>query len=104
MRLSFAFPLVLLATPALAQFPPPGVYECKSPDGATLGSLSLLVAGDYQWDAGGVTSSGQMASSGTNVDALTGPLADQHWVGSFFTEMDRTVFTFETDTGPVVCE
>ena len=104
MRFPLALPLLVLATPALAQFPPPGVYDCKSPDGTRLGTLSLLVGGDYQWDTAGATSGGQVASSGSTVDALTGVLADQHWQGSFLTQMDRTMFSFETDAGPIVCE
>jgi len=91
--------LLLLPLPALAQFPPPGVYECAAEDGATLGVISLLVAGDYQWDADGVSSTGQVASAGTNVEALTGPLGDQHWRGEFAETVDGTVFLFETDSG-----
>jgi hypothetical protein len=104
MHIAFALPLLLLATPALAQFPPPGVYDCAAENGDKLGVLSLLVAGDYQWDANGMTSKGQIASSGTAVEALGGPLGDQHWHGSFFTQMDRTTFSFETDAGLVVCQ
>lgn len=104
MRFPFALPLLVLATPALAQFPPPGVYDCRGFDGTRLGTLSLLVGGDYRWDAGKVTSTGQVASSGSTMEALTGVLADQHWQGSFLTQMDRTMFSFETDAGPIVCE
>ncbi len=104
MRSLFALALMLAASPALAQFPPPGIYDCAAENGDALGVLSLLVAGDYQWDAGGVTATGQIASSGSAVEALTGPLGDQHWRGSSFTQMDRTTFSFETDSGPVVCQ
>ncbi|MBI4922914.1 MAG: hypothetical protein HY834_14295 [Devosia nanyangense] len=103
MRLSLALCLVLVVSPALAQFPPPGVYGCTSEAGDTLGVLSLLVAGDYQWDADGVSVTGQVASAGTGVEALTGPLAGQHWSGDFSTELGETVFVFSTDIGKVTC-
>lgn len=103
MRLRLALCLVLVVTPALAQFPPPGVYNCTSEAGDKLGVLSLLVAGDYQWDAGGVSVTGQVASAGTGVEALTGPLAEQHWRGDFSTELGETVFVFSTDIGKVTC-
>ena len=49
MRIALAaLPLLLLATPALAQFPPPGIYACVNVNGGQVGKLSLLVAGDYQ--------------------------------------------------------
>ena len=38
------FALLLIATPALAQFPPPGIYSCANDKGVALGVLSLLVA------------------------------------------------------------
>ena len=99
-----ALPLLLLATPALAQFPPPGIYACADASGAKLGSLSLLVAGDYQFDdAGGKSFSGQIASAASSVEALTGRLADQHWKGGFSTAMGKTTFVFDTDTGKVTC-
>jgi hypothetical protein len=104
MRVLVALALMIAATPALAQFPPPGIYACEDAAGAKLGTLSLLVAGDYQWDADGQTYIGQIASSGTNVEALSGPLGDAKWKGSFLTQMDRTSFVFETTTGQVVCE
>ena len=104
MRVLVALALMIAATPALAQFPPPGIYACEDAAGAKLGTLSLLVAGDYQWDADGQTYIGQIASSGTNVEALSGPLGDAKWKGSFLTQMDRTSLVFETTTGQVVCE
>ena len=53
-------PLVLLLpSPALAQFPPPGVYDCADANGTRLGALSLLVAGDYQWEANGAKRPGR---------------------------------------------
>jgi hypothetical protein len=104
MRVLVALALMIATTPALAQFPPPGIYACEDAAGTKLGALSLLVAGDYQWDADGQTYTGQIASSGTNVEALSGPLGDAKWKGSFLTQMDRTSFVFETTTGQVVCE
>jgi hypothetical protein len=103
MRYVLALSLLLLASPALAQFPPPGIYPCTNADGAKLGTISLLVAGDYQWDANGVSATGQVASAGNSVEALTGPLGDQHWRGGFSDETGETVFVFETDIGTVTC-
>jgi len=104
MRIAIACCLILAATPALAQFPPPGIYACTDGAGAALGTFSLLVAGDYQWDAaGGKSATGQVASSGSGVEALTGPLATQHWTGDFGTEAGATRFAFTTDAGPVTC-
>ena len=104
MRLPLALALFLLATPALAQFPPPGVYRCANENGGAVGTLSLLVAGDYQFDdVAGKTSTGQVASASTSVEALTGPLGDQHWRGDFATDMGKTVFVFSTDTGKITC-
>jgi hypothetical protein len=104
MRVPAAFVLMIAATPALAQFPPPGIYDCEDAAGTEIGTLSLLVAGDYQWDAEGQTYVGQIASSGTNVEALSGPLGDAKWKGSFLTQMDRTSFVFDTTSGHVTCE
>ena len=102
--LTLLFAACVLATPALAQFPPPGVYTCSPTEGPVLGTLSLLVAGDYSWQpVSGTSGQGQVASSGTDVEALTGPLADAHWQGSFATEAGATRFTFATDQGAVVC-
>jgi hypothetical protein len=105
MRIALAaLPLLLIATPALAQFPPPGIYACVDANGGQVGSLSLLVAGDYQFDdASGKSFSGQIASASTSVEALTGPLADQHWKGGFSTAMGKTTFVFDTDSGKVTC-
>ena len=100
-----ALTLVALTSPALAQFPPPGVYTCDDAKGAELGTISLLVAGDYQWqtlDGGAV--SGQMTSASTSVEALNGPLADQHWKGDFSTDAGKTTFVFNTDSGKVTCQ
>jgi len=105
-RLSFAIAIAAcaFASPALAQFPPPGIYPCTDATGHALGTLSLLVAGDYQWQAAdGSSSTGQVASAATDIEALTGPLADAHWHGSFATDAGRTSFVFETDAGKVTC-
>jgi hypothetical protein len=64
----------------------------------------LLVPGDYQWDANGQTHIGQIASSGSSVEALTGPLGEDKWHGSFVTQMDQTMFVFETTSGQVICK
>jgi hypothetical protein len=96
--------VVALATPALAQFPPPGIYACTDETGAKLGTLSLLVAGDYQFDRpDGTSATGQIASASTSVEALTGPLAEQHWRGDFSTDAGVTVFVLMTDGGKVTC-
>jgi len=100
-----AFALVALTSPALAQFPPPGVYDCTDAKGAELGTISLLVAGDYQWQTiDGSSVTGQMTSASTSVEALNGPLADQHWKGSFSTNAGKTTFVFTTDAGKVTCQ
>ena len=105
MRIILAAILALLTTPALAQFPPPGIYGCTNVNGGQVGTLSLLVAGDYQFDdASGKSSTGQVASAGTSIEALTGSLADQHWKGFFVTDAGKTNFLFDTDTGKVACQ
>jgi len=88
--------LVLLATPALAQFPPPGVYECVSENGANLGELTLFVAGDYSFkNVDGNSASGQVASAGTDVNPLSGPLKDMQLIGVFGTDdTGKTTFRF----------
>jgi hypothetical protein len=104
MRVPIAAALILAATPALAQFPPPGIYPCRTDlDQPALGTLSLLVAGDYQWAANGTSATGQIASAGNIVEAVTGPLADQHWRGSYSEHGSETVFSFATDIGNVIC-
>lgn len=100
-----ALALITLTAPALAQFPPPGVYTCLGEDGSKLGSLSLLVAGDYEWlSEGGTSATGQVASASTSVEALSGPLGDQHWKGGFETDAGKTTFVFQTDVGKVTCQ
>lgn len=105
MRPLLILTLLLATTPALAQFPPPGIYACVDATGASVGSLSLLVAGDYTFmDAAGKSSNGQVASAATSVEALTGPLANQHWRGEFASEAGVTTFVFDTDIGKVTCK
>lgn len=97
--------LALTTAPAFAQFPPPGVYQCADMNGAAFGTLTLLVAGDYDFSSSTtVGGSGQVASSGNSVNALTGPLADMDLNGSFTTD-DRgeASFMFSTTLGSVLC-
>lgn len=88
--------LVLLATPALAQFPPPGVYKCVSENGANLGELTLFVAGAYSFkNVDGNSASGQVASAGSDVNPLSGPLKDMQLTGVFGTDdTGKTTFRF----------
>ena len=96
---------IVVATPAFAQFPPPGVYACAGDNGQKLGTLSLLVAGDYQWQTpDGKSATGQVSSAANSVTAVSGPLADQHWKGGFSTTAGKTTFVFSTtDGGKVTC-
>lgn len=95
---------IALTAPALAQFPPPGIYSCAGDSGDRLGTLSLLVAGDYRWQAAdGTASDGQIASAADSVEALSGPLGAAHWTGTFGTDAGRTTFVFSTDAGRVTC-
>jgi hypothetical protein len=106
MRPLLALPLILLATPALAQFPPPGIYSCTS-GGAPFGQLTLLVAGDYSFKAAdGATGTGQVASAGTDVDALSGPLKDLGLKGAFLTDdVGATTFRLTGNSGlEVTCQ
>ena len=105
MRLRFVLPLILLATPALAQFPPPGVYACTNGD-VPFGELTLFVAGDYSFrTADGKVEGGQVASAGTDVDALSGPLKALNLKGAFGTDdTGATTFRFEGDGGlEIIC-
>jgi hypothetical protein len=100
-----ALPLLLVATPALAQFPPPGIYQCANASGAPLGTLTLLVAGDYQWQTpDGKSATGQVASAAKSVTAQSGPLADAHWKGVFNTVAGKTIYQFNSDAGVVTCK
>lgn len=106
MRTLLALPFILLATPALAQFPPPGIYACSSA-GAPFGELTLLVAGDYSFRAvDGTTGSGQVASAGTDVDALSGPLKTLGLKGVFGTDdTGTTTFRFTAADGlELICK
>jgi len=100
MRTLLVLPFLLIATPALAQFPPPGVYACQSA-GAPFGELTLFVAGDYAFKAAdGSTANGQVASAGTDVDALSGPLKTLGLKGVFGTDdTGKTSFRFTGDAG-----
>ncbi len=104
-QIALATTLALAATgPALAQFPPPGVYLCVNVDGRAFGTLALSPAGDYQFQAAdGISGTGQVSSSGQSVNALSGPLADLDVTGSFNTEGGKTTFLFSTLTGSVYC-
>lgn len=98
--------LVLCGTaPALAQFPPPGVYFCTNSQGAPFGTIDLFAAGDYQLlrESGG-TGTGQIASAGASLRAISGPLADLRVKGVFATdETGATHFTLDSDLGPIDC-
>lgn len=91
--------------PALAQFPPPGIYICVDMQGAAFGTLTLQVAGDYDFATKtGIGGTGQVASSGNSINALTGPLADIGLTGSFATdERGEATFTFTTSQGSILC-
>jgi hypothetical protein len=93
--------LVLSATPALAQFPPPGVYACVAETGEELGELNLFVAGDYSFkNVDGNSASGQIASAGSDVTPLSGPLKDMGLSGTFGTdEAGATVFELTGSDG-----
>ena len=105
--LTLAAALAFLATPALAQFPPLGVYKCVSETGANLGELTLFVAGDYSFkNVDGNSGSGQVASAGTDVNPLSGPLKDMQLEGVFGTDdTGQTTFRFTGADGlEVTCE
>ena len=94
----------LIASPALAQFPPPGVYACVDGAGAAVGELSLFVAGDYVFARpDGSSGKGQVASAGTDVNPLSGPLKEMGLTGVFGTdEAGATLFRFNGPDGLVV--
>ncbi|KKC41499.1 hypothetical protein WH87_00730 [Devosia epidermidihirudinis] len=97
--------IAALTAPAIAQFPPPGIYACVTADNAAFGTLTLLVAGDYDFKSTVIPSGrGQVASAGPSVNALTGPLADIHLTGSFSTNAHgEAVFIFDSDKGRLQC-
>ena len=97
--------LALTTAPALAQFPPPGVYQCVDMAGKAFGILNLQVAGDYDFAASdGIGGSGQVASAGNSVTAVSGPLADIDLSGSFTTDAaGNASFMFTTSLGSMLC-
>jgi hypothetical protein len=106
MRLLPSLLLALFATPAFAQFPPPGDYACVDAAGKALGTMLLLPAGDYLWTGvDGVTLQGQMTSSGVSVRAISGVLLDAfHLTGSYATNiLQVTTFVFDSDVGRIEC-
>ena len=108
MKACFALSAVMLTlttAPALAQFPPPGVYQCVDMKGAAFGTLTLFVAGDYAFASSAtIGGSGQVASSGNSVNAVSGPLADIQLSGSFATDArGEASFMFTTTLGSVLC-
>lgn len=100
-----AMAVLALTLPAAAQFPPPGIYTCVDMNGKAFGTLSLQVAGDYSFTSKAtIGGTGQVASSGNSVNALTGPLADIDLSGSFTTDArGEATFTFTTTLGSVLC-
>lgn len=107
MRLVLPIALILVATPALAQFPPPGIYTCTTAGGSPVGELTLMVAGDYDFkDVNGLVAKGQIASAGTDITALSGPLRERGYTGGFETDdTGKTTFRFDGPEGLVVfCE
>ena len=97
--------LAVTTAPALAQFPPPGVYQCIDLDGQAFGILTLLVGGDYDFTSSvTIGGSGQVASSGNSVNAISGPLADIELKGFFTPDpTGNPVFMFGTTLGGVMC-
>ena len=97
--------LLTATLPAYAQFPPPGIYQCVDMNGGAFGTLTLQVAGDYQFDTKvTVGGSGQVASSGNSVNAVSGPLADLGLSGSFtLDDRGEASFMFTTNMGSVLC-
>lgn len=73
--------------------------------GAPFGTLTLFVAGDYDFTSpAAIGGTGQVASSGNSVHALTGPLADIELKGSFTTDArGEATFMFTTTSGSVLC-
>ncbi|MEO5807158.1 hypothetical protein [Devosia sp.] len=98
--------ILLFTGPVLAQFPPPGIYKCVDAAGTDFGTLTLFAAGDYEITSTVIPSGkGQVASAGTSVNALTGPLANIHLKGSFSSnDMGEATFIFDTDKGKLQCD
>jgi hypothetical protein len=97
--------LLWTTAPALAQFPPPGVYFCTTSQGEPFGTIDLFAAGDYQLlREAGAAGTGQIASAGTSIRALSGPLAEIRVKGVFATDdAGATRFTLDSDVGPIDC-
>jgi hypothetical protein len=96
--------IVSSTAPALAQFPPPGVYFCTTSQGAPYGTVDLFAAGDYQLSRAEGAGSGQIASAGNSLRAVSGPLADIHVKGVFSTDdAGATRFVLDSDVGPIDC-
>jgi len=97
----------LWASASFAQFPPPGIYHCQTGAGAPLGTLILLVDGDYTFSVAADATyaeksgdpgngKGQLASASTSVTAQSGPLATVYgWKGSFTTDAHRQHTSFK---------
>jgi hypothetical protein len=106
MRSALILVAIMATTPASAQFPPPGVYNCVDTLGGTIGTLALLPAGDYEFTLPNDAAwQGQMSSSGTTVRALSGGLATEYrFEGSFETDAQGvTRFAFSSRLGPITC-
>ncbi len=97
--------LVATTTTSFAQFPPPGVYQCVDMAGAAFGTLTLFVDGDYTFASGtSIGGTGQLASSGNSVNAVSGPLADIDLSGSFSTDAaGNASFVFTSLEGSLLC-
>jgi len=95
----------LATAPAFAQFPPPGIYQCIDLDGEAFGILTLLVGSDYEFQSDTtVGGSGQIASSGNSVTAVSGPLADIELKGGFTPDpQGNAFFMLGTTLGGVMC-
>ena len=104
MRKALVVLFALITTPALAQFPPPGIYACTDASGAAVGEWTLLVAGDYAFQRpDGTSGKGQVASAGTDVSPISGPLKELGWMGLFGTDdTGATLFRFTAGDGSVV--
>lgn len=102
---SLMLSFLALTVPVLAQFPPPGIYVCIDEHGAPFGTLSLFVAGDYDIASDVIPrGQGQVTSSGAQVTAQSGPLAEIGLHGSFVTDSyGDTEFTFQTSLGGLRC-
>jgi hypothetical protein len=104
MRKTLAVLFMFIASPALAQFPPPGIYACTDASGGAVGEWTLLVAGDYSFQRpDGTSGKGQVASAGTDVSPISGPLKEFGWMGVFGTDdTGATLFRFTAGDGSVV--